>query len=46
MDCINNRRSIRKYANRPVGKDDIEQIIKAGSMAPSAKNRQPWKYIV
>lgn len=46
MDYINNRRSIRKYTNRPVDKDDIEQIIKAGSMAPSAKNRQPWKYIV
>lgn len=24
----------------------IEQIIDAGRMAPSAKNRQPWKYIV
>lgn len=46
MDSINNRRSIRKYIDRPVSKDDIEQIIKAGSMAPSAKNRQPWKYIV
>lgn len=46
MDSINCRRSIRKYADRPVSKDDIEHIIKAGSAAPSAKNRQPWKYIV
>ena len=46
MDSIHNRRSIRKYLDRPVSKDDIEQIIEAGSVAPSAKNRQPWKYIV
>ena len=46
MDSIYKRRSIRRYIDRPVSKDDIEQIIRAASMAPSAKNRQPWKYIV
>lgn len=45
MDSINNRRSIRKYIDRSVSKEDIEQLIMAGSAAPSAKNRQPWKYI-
>lgn len=45
MDSINNRRSIRKYIDRSVSKDDIERLIMAGSAAPSAKNRQPWKYI-
>lgn len=43
---INNRRSIRKYLNKQVTKEMIEQIIEAGRMSPSAKNRQPWKYIV
>lgn len=46
MNSIYKRRSIRRYIDRPVSKDDIEQIIRAASMAPSAKNRQPWKYIV
>lgn len=45
-NSIYNRRSIRKYLDRNVSKEMIEQIIDAGRMAPSAKNRQPWKYIV
>lgn len=43
---INSRRSIRKYLDKEVSKEVIEQIIDAARMAPSAKNRQPWKYIV
>ena len=40
------RRSIRKYKEKDVSKKDIEQILEAGIYAPSAKNRQPWKYYV
>ena len=43
---IYNRRSIRKYLDKQVPKELIGQIIDAGRMAPSAKNRQPWQYIV
>ncbi|MDO5401933.1 MAG: nitroreductase family protein [Eubacteriales bacterium] len=43
---IYNRRSIRKYLNKDVPKELLEEIIDAGRMAPSAKNRQPWKYVV
>lgn len=43
---IYDRRSIRKYSDKQVPKEMIEQIIDAGRMAPSAKNRQPWRYIV
>ncbi len=46
MEAINNRRSIRKYKDKMVSKKDIEEIVQAGMQAPSAKNRQPWKYIV
>lgn len=45
-DAIYSRRSIRKYSNKAVEKELIVQIIDAARMAPSAKNRQPWKYIV
>ncbi len=45
-DAIYSRRSIRKYSDKAVPKELIEQIIDAARMAPSAKNRQPWKYIV
>lgn len=43
---IEKRRSIRKYTDTPVSKEQIEQIVKAATLAPSAKNRQPWKYLV
>lgn len=46
MDYIKERRSIRKYKAQLLDKKIIDEIIKAGILAPSAKNRQPWKFIV
>lgn len=46
MDSIKERRSIRKYKDVLVERKVIDKIIEAGMLAPSAKNRQPWKYIV
>lgn len=45
-EAIYTRRSIRKFSKDPVSKSILEQIIDAGRAAPSAKNRQPWKYLV
>ncbi len=46
MDCIKERRSIRKYKPQLLEKETVDEIIRAGILAPSAKNRQPWKFIV
>lgn len=46
MKEIKKRRSIRKYKKETVDKKDIELILRAGLYAPSAKNRQPWKYYI
>ncbi|MFI5154043.1 MAG: nitroreductase [Chitinophagales bacterium] len=46
MEVINARRSVRKYKNRPVNRATIEQVINAGMMAPSAINKQPWKFYI
>lgn len=46
LDAIAARRSIRKFKNTPVPRHIIEKIIKTGALAPSSKNRQPWKFIV
>ena len=46
IEAITNRRSIRKYKDKPVSKEVITEILKAGILAPSSKNRQPWKFIV
>lgn len=43
---IFDRRSIRKFTNKPISQKDITDIIQSGIKAPSSKNRQPWKYIV
>ncbi len=45
-NTIYSRRSIRKFSSKDVPIEIIEQIIDAARMAPSPKNRQPWKYIV
>ncbi len=40
------RRSVRKFSDRAVEKAKLERILKAGQLAPSAKNRQEWRFIV
>lgn len=46
IDSIYQRRSIRKFREEEVPLELLNQILDAGRIAPSAKNRQPWKYIV
>ena len=46
MNSIFHRISVRKYEDRPVEKDKIIQILKAGMQAPSACNQQPWEFYV
>lgn len=43
---INDRKSVRKYLDKEVTKEQIKLLIEAGSKAPSAHNRQPWEFIV
>lgn len=45
-DIIEKRRSIRKFSNKEVPDNLIKQIIYHGSIAPSGKNRQPWRFVV
>lgn len=46
MNSIFHRTSIRKYQDREIEKEKIEQILKAAMAAPSACNQQPWEYYV
>lgn len=46
LKTIYERRAVRKYKNKSVERELIEQILAAGRMAPSAINRQPWKFYV
>lgn len=40
------RKSIRKFTGEPLSNEDVLDILDAGRIAPSAKNRQPWRFIV
>lgn len=46
LETIYERRAVRKYKDKPVAINLIEQVIDAGRMAPSAINRQPWKFYI
>lgn len=46
IKAIYERRAVRKYTKQPVERQLIEQIIAAGRMAPSAINKQLWKFYV
>lgn len=46
IKIIYTRRAVRKYKNQKPGPESIEAIVDAGRMAPSAINRQPWRFYV
>jgi nitroreductase len=46
FEAIKTRRSIRNYQDRPVEKEKLAKVLEAARLAPSAKNRQEWKFIV
>jgi F420 biosynthesis protein FbiB-like protein len=46
LDAIKKRRSIRKYQEKPVPHELIQEILQAAGWAPSAHNAQPWRFIV
>jgi nitroreductase len=46
MEAIKNRRSVRTYQNKPVEKEKLALVLEAARLAPSANNRQEWRFVV
>lgn len=46
FEVLTTRRSIRKYSEKKIEDQDLELILKCAMLAPSAKNQQPWQFIV
>jgi nitroreductase len=46
IKLIKERRSIRNFENKEIEKELLKEIIQAGKYAPSALNKQPWKFII
>lgn len=46
LPCIKNRTSIRNYKVKEVEGEVLTRVLEAGRKAPSAKNRQAWRFVV
>ncbi|MCY4145123.1 MAG: nitroreductase family protein [Chloroflexi bacterium] len=43
---LRGRRSLRRYLAQPVSQAQIAQLLEAAVWAPSAHNRQPWRFVI
>jgi nitroreductase len=46
LEAIFTRRSVRDYTGDPVSEEDLLDLLRAGMQAPSARNEQPWHFVV
>ena len=46
MELAKKRYSVRKFSEKPVSKEDLNKILEAGNIAPTAKNQQPQRIYV
>ncbi|MDD3647317.1 MAG: nitroreductase family protein [Candidatus Dojkabacteria bacterium] len=46
LDIIKKRRSIREFEDKEVEDEKIREILNAAMVAPSAKNKKAWEFVV
>lgn len=46
LTAIRDRRSIRQYLDRPIKADQLQKVLEAARLSPSASNKQDWKFVV
>ncbi|MEW6170564.1 MAG: nitroreductase family protein [Candidatus Omnitrophota bacterium] len=46
LDIIKKRRSVREFQDKPISREVLENIIDLARFAPTARNIQPWEFIV
>jgi nitroreductase len=46
LDNIYRRRSVRNFSDKEVSDEIIKELIRAGTYAPTAVNKQPWRFVV
>lgn len=46
IDAIKKRNSVRNFLDKPIEEKKLREVLEAGRVAPSAKNRQEWRFIV
>ncbi len=45
-EAIKRRKSVRTYVDQPIEEEKLVTVLEAGRLAPSASNRQEWRFIV
>jgi nitroreductase len=45
-DAIRERRSIKRFAERPITREEIETLLAAAALAPNHRLTQPWRFYV
>lgn len=46
LETIRQRHSVRAYDSKPVSEEILKQIVDAGRLAATARNEQPWEFVV
>ncbi len=46
LDLLKLRRSVRTFQNKAISKDKLESIVDVARYAPTARNVQPWEFVV
>jgi nitroreductase len=46
LEGIHTRRSVRQYTDKPIEREQVLEIVKAGTWAPSGLNNQPWRFVI
>ena len=45
-EAIRNRRSIKRFTDRVVTRDEVERILTAAALAPNHRLTEPWRFYV
>ena len=46
MEAIKTRKSVRHFLDKPIDEVKLRLVLEAGRLAPSASNRQEWRYVI
>jgi nitroreductase len=45
IELLKSRRSIRKYEDKSLEKEQVDTLLKAALLAPSSRARRPWEFV-